>query len=1681
VIEIAIIASQLIGQVSLTGIQQAQADMTSMSTKTKSAQADLAQLQSVANEVSNVVQNRFAVALRDSQGSLQALASQASNAGLDTSKLSELQAKAAVAADNLAVAQDRAAMALQKAANITIDAASSEDQIVAAQNQASLAADKVVVAENAAAAAMGKVSLEASTLSNAVMASSEKTSIFSGMMGRVHEASSGFFGGLKAGVGGLLEFGSKVGMTVLGIQTMVTMFMGAADAAGKMIGDFQQQMTKLTTTAGESQSNIKMVGEGILQMAGPTATSVKQLGDAMYWVESGGARGKKALEDLKIAAMGAKAENADLTDVTKALMFTLNNYGDTGLTAAGAMNTLITAVAGGSLSLQDLSSGISNVMPTAHAFGISLTDVAAGLATMSAQGDPAAAAATHLAMMIKTIEAPSAAGSKALASIGLTTQQVSDEMRKSMPGALELIIDHLKNKFPEGSTAYNEALKNISGGSRSMQAILETTGSRLDVFKQNVDKITGAVKEGGDSIAGWAEVQKNFNFRMDQSKAAVGALAVKIGTELAPAATQLLGFFTDKTMPALNRFSDWFSSVGIPALKHFPAAVSEFFAPLTTAIGWLDNFVGHGQAAIPILAGIGGVITAILVPAIIAALPPLAALAIEVVAATWPFVAIAVAVGALTAVFLHFYNTSADFRNVIANIGEAMKGVWAFLVDTFTPVWIQLQDVWKNQMQPAASQLMDTFKQMQPELKVVAEILGGVLLYQIGVLVADIGFLVGALSGIWKGAADMIGGYVQIFAGYVQVIVGFISLIVDLFTGKFSKLGPDLKVILGGVGEIFTGFGNVLKGIVDGIVGGVTGGFRGMGVSVIGYLNDIVHGVQDKTTQAKDAADINTLQMKINSIKHAEETDLGVIQRYDHMRMGIADQLSKTKDDTEKKSLGIKLTQVTHAEDTAVKVWESHKKMRVDSESELDKLKTSFAQKWGTIQQDIQGFFGNIGHWFSDRFAEARKGIVDAWGNTGKWFQDRGREIQNVFAGIGNETQAIFAGMGRWFTDRWHETQAVFMGIGAWFHDRWSEAWSAVTGFFGGIGQWFNDRWAEVMGATKPFRDYMGDVFQTIWNILVALWGKLGAKFNEWLNDARIFFTPFVNFVHDKFAEAWAKVTAVWGFLGKYFNDRLEETKKILGFVGGVFYVAFKAAWDFVVGIWNFLGKWFGDRWQDTKNILGGVGNFFHDLFKAAWDRVTGIWNFLGKWFSDKWEETKKTLAPVTGWFHDLFQGAWDKVTGVWGFLGKWFNDRWNEVLGGVNTFKNNIINRFTDLKNGVTDIFRGMINGVIDQLNNGIHGLVNFINFFGQKLDDLATALGTTGTIKPISFVPIPHYAQGTDSHPGGLMVAGEEGPELIMAPPGTKVATHKETKDILSLLGGNGKIPGYADGIGDLGSKILSWIAGGAQNVLDNLIATTHIAAPSILGMSNIASGIFNKVKDWALGWVTKLIPHFDFSSGGGTGQGTPVSIPGNLQSWIAQAMAITGVPGSWAGALAQIALHESGGNPNSVNNWDSNAQAGHPSQGLFQMIPSTFAAHMISGHGNILNPVDSGISAIRYIQGRYGDVFHVPGIQAMAAGQAYVGYANGGVIDEPIAGMGLRTGTKYSFGERGRETVVPGIYLPGGVNLAQSLSQGTAPASSSRTPQELIFQVDGRTFARLNLPYHVAEVRNQVGVRI
>ncbi|MCA2221010.1 transglycosylase SLT domain-containing protein [Nonomuraea aurantiaca] len=118
------------------------------------------------------------------------------------------------------------------------------------------------------------------------------------------------------------------------------------------------------------------------------------------------------------------------------------------------------------------------------------------------------------------------------------------------------------------------------------------------------------------------------------------------------------------------------------------------------------------------------------------------------------------------------------------------------------------------------------------------------------------------------------------------------------------------------------------------------------------------------------------------------------------------------------------------------------------------------------------------------------------------------------------------------------------------------------------------------------------------------------------------------------------------------------------------------------------------------------------------------------------------------------------------------------------------------------------------------------------------------------------------------------------------------------------------------------------------------------------------------------------------------------GQVADWITQAVNVLKAQGypvekMNANDIWTIIRHESDGNPNAINNWDSNAAKGTPSKGLMQTIDPTFNRWKLPGHENIYDPVDNIIAGVRYAIDRYGSVSNVPGVVGTKTGGGYRGY--------------------------------------------------------------------------------------------
>jgi hypothetical protein len=414
-------------------------------------------------------------------------------------------------------------------------------------------------------------------------------------------------------------------------------------------------------------------------------------------------------------------------------------------------------------------------------------------------------------------------------------------------------------------------------------------------------------------------------------------------------------------------------------------------------------------------------------------------------------------------------------------------------------------------------------------------------------------------------------------------------------------------------------------------------------------------------------------------------------------------------------------------------------------------------------------------------------------------------------------------------------------------------------------------------------------------------------------------------------------------------------------------------------------------------------------IIEVAWVAIRIVFGLIEAYI-------KYVLAPLFTWlWKNVVVPAWDAIKGqtilAWNIFKTVISDAWKFVhpifvaIGDI--IKNDVAPKF---KQGIDAIgkawdairemaaapVRFMVNTVI---NKGIIGSWNWIHDHlkvGSHIDPIGLGFAGGGRLP------------GSPSSVDNMIARGPDGRMLGLAS-GEYVVNARQTARHLPLLEAiNAGMQGFADGglIGLITNPI-GWLK-------DRIDLTGFGSGP----WAGLVGGVGRALVDQATGAVKSLI---------GSGLGAITSTlfgggkggSGQVDQWIAAAIAITGAPASWLPGLHTLVMRESGGNPNSINLTDINAQHGDPSRGLAQTIGATFARyHQAGTSSNIFDPVANVAAAINYIRAVYGDLSRV---QQANPSLPPKGYGRGGLLGARIPTISMDTG--YGVLQPGANVVLNG----------------------------------------------------------
>jgi TP901 family phage tail tape measure protein len=336
---------------------------------------------------------------------------------------------------------------------------------------------------------------------------------------------------------------------------------GAALAAGLAVGlakgakdasRFQAEMTRISTQAGGTAKDVKVLSDQVLKLGTSTQQGPQHLAESLYHLKSVGMDNVQAMKALKESSDLAAVGHANLEETTNALAGAWRT-GIKGATSFHeAVSTVNAIIGAGNMSMDQFNAAIgTGILPSAKTFGLSMKQVGAALALMTDEGIDSASAATRLRMSFSLLGAPSKAAEKQLGKIHLTGLQLADAMRgpKGLIGAIGLLKEHL-DKSGLSASKQSQLLSRAFGGGRSSSGILLMLNN-LDVLEKKQEQINRSTGKFDDAVK---MQRKTAEAQWHLLTSNLEVMGIRVGTKVLPPVTAFVKFLASDAMPAAARF-----------------------------------------------------------------------------------------------------------------------------------------------------------------------------------------------------------------------------------------------------------------------------------------------------------------------------------------------------------------------------------------------------------------------------------------------------------------------------------------------------------------------------------------------------------------------------------------------------------------------------------------------------------------------------------------------------------------------------------------------------------------------------------------------------------------------------------------------------------------------------------------------------------------------------------------------------------------------------------------------------------------------------------------------------------------------------------------------------------------------------------------------------------------------
>jgi len=336
-----------------------------------------------------------------------------------------------------------------------------------------------------------------------------------GAMGGLAKTSSSAFGAIGAGT-------AAIGAVVAALTYAV------AKAAA-----FETAMLNVNSIAKVSPAAFEKLKDAVLDLSTRLPQSAETLAKGLYDISSSGFAGAEGIKVLEAAAKAASAGLAQTSESAAGITAVLNAYSYSADEAQRVSDILFKVVDRGVITFPQLASEIGKVTALSAPLGVSLEDVAAGLAVLTKNGIDAENATTQLNAIMQAVLSPTAKATKLAKKLGIDFTATGLKT-KGLNGFMADLI-----KKTGGST---EKIAELLGDARAIRGafvLAKNSGKQFNDELLIMANAAGAT----DTALSYQEQGLNYQLQIFQNK--VDAIATAVGTALIPAVGFLLESITN--------------------------------------------------------------------------------------------------------------------------------------------------------------------------------------------------------------------------------------------------------------------------------------------------------------------------------------------------------------------------------------------------------------------------------------------------------------------------------------------------------------------------------------------------------------------------------------------------------------------------------------------------------------------------------------------------------------------------------------------------------------------------------------------------------------------------------------------------------------------------------------------------------------------------------------------------------------------------------------------------------------------------------------------------------------------------------------------------------------------------------------------------------------------------------